>query len=35
MKLAKQQRTWFRGEAGVEWIGFPFLEGVLKALTLA
>jgi tRNA dimethylallyltransferase len=32
MKLAKQQRTWFRGEAGVEWLHPPFEESLLSLL---
>jgi tRNA dimethylallyltransferase len=32
MKLAKQQRTWFRGEAGVEWLNVPFGANLFAAL---
>lgn len=32
MKLAKQQRTWFRAEAGVEWLTLPFAEHLYAAL---
>jgi tRNA dimethylallyltransferase len=33
-RLAKQQRTWFRSEAGVEWLRPPFRENLLAALSL-
>lgn len=32
MRLAKQQRTWFRGEAGVEWLSPPLREALFQAL---
>ena len=31
-KLAKQQRTWFRGEAGVTWLKAPFEENLRVSL---
>lgn len=34
-KLGKQQRTWFRGEKGVEWLAPPFSQNLLQALGLA
>jgi tRNA dimethylallyltransferase len=33
-RLAKQQRTWFRSEAGVEWLKPPFRESLFAALSL-
>ena len=34
LHLAKQQRTWFRGEKRVEWISGDPLLGIVKALGL-
>ncbi len=35
MRLAKQQRTWFRGEAGVEWLPAPHREHLYARLGLS
>jgi tRNA dimethylallyltransferase len=32
MKLAKQQRTWFKGEAGVEWLKEDYWANLEKLL---
>jgi len=34
LKLAKQQRTWFRGERGVEWLRHSAWEALAEALEL-
>lgn len=34
-RLAKQQRTWFRGEAGVEWLQAPHRTNLFAALSLS